>query len=711
MGKMENPFVLKTEEYKRDINVIEHYIDDNAWYLSKMTKRPYEHCREYVIRNMKPGGRFEFKDPKVMYLHRDEHGDRSQKAMGFSKFLRDVVQNRELIAPTFTTYLHPSVRESLLVPYIDENVAMRAAAKKEEFIAMQNKNSLRRTLKKIEQMLRKIRNNAISGSHVTPSTPMYNPTGHSTLTSICRSTSGYGNANNEKFVAGNRHYWSPGITTNNIISIVNHTNYELMEEAMKVFGIRYPSAEETISCIKYSTDLYWDSRRHQKQIEQLIYRLSPAERAAVVYTGDLFHLMLCNENVVRDFITKLGTRIGVPHPEADRIINNCHGDNLELAMQLCPNETRGKNFEDLKGTEQYAIVASTVEHVEQVLTEYKLFIRAFFVTVNMPASMAHLPKSIRRVALVSDTDSTIFTVQDWVIWHQGKLAFDEPAHAVSAVMIFLASQTITHILARMSANYGIETKRLHQITMKNEYKFDIFVPTQVAKHYYAVKSVQEGNVKDELEEEIKGVHLKNSNVAKDIIKEAQAMMRSIMDAVMAGEMINLSSKLRQVADAERRVVETIRRGDSDFFKTTQIKNADSYTKEKENSPYQHYTFWNEVFGPKYGMVDAPPFGVLKISVDLNSNMKMKHWMANMKDRELAARLERWRERDGKNRCITTFQVPQSIVMSNGIPDEIFQMIDYRRIVLDTTKVFYLVLETLGHYSLNKRITRLCMDEY
>ena len=47
--------------------------------------------------------------------------------------------------------------------------------------------------------------------------------------------------------------------------------------------------------------------------------------------------------------------------------------------------------------------------------------------------------------------------------------------------------------------------------MKNEYKFDVFVPTQVAKHYYASIGCQEGNLYKAQEPEIKGVHLKSSN--------------------------------------------------------------------------------------------------------------------------------------------------------------------------------------------------------
>jgi multisubunit Na+/H+ antiporter MnhG subunit len=177
-----------------------------------------------------------------------------------------------------------------------------------------------------------------------------------------------------------------------------------------------------------------------------------------------------------------------------------------------------------------------------------VLIRGLWVTQNVPASLSHFPDSVRRAAITSDTDSTIFTVQDWVIWHQGRVTFNEMGNAVAAVMIFLAAQSITHVLARMSANFGIEEKRLYQIAMKNEFKFDVFVPTDVAKHYFAYISAQEGNLFAKYEKEIKGVHLKSSNAPKAVMKEAEKMMIHIMETVLAEKKIDQAGLARVLPD-------------------------------------------------------------------------------------------------------------------------------------------------------------------
>jgi hypothetical protein len=707
----DNPFVLKSSEYRRNINVLKTYVEDTATYLHLMTQRPIEECLTFVKSSLRPGGCFEFKDPDILFTLREENGDRFKKIGKLSVYLADAIKNKELIAPTLTTYINPQKKQSLLVSFIDGNVKARGTAKKAMFTAKVAGDNHMFAIKKIEQTNKKLSNNSISGAHVSASTPLYNKTAHSTLTSNCRSTSGYGNANNEKFLCGNRHYWSPDIVRNNIVSIINHSDYAAIASAMGQFGIRHPTIDETMECIRYSASLYWKTVRDYTQIEELVKKLTDIQRSAFVYTGDLYHLMKFNDSVVRDFITKLSRKILVEHPDPKSVISSASDDVKSLASQICSKELRGTSIRDIEGKPDHAIFASTVANITQVVEEYRNLIRAFWVTENVPASVAHFPDSIRRTVLTSDTDSTIFTVQDWVSWHQGSMKFTDESYAVAASLIFLASQTITHILARMSANFGIEEKRIHQIAMKNEFKFDVFVPTQVAKHYYALISCQEGNIFKEYEKEIKGVHLKSSNAPRVIMDEAKKMMEFIMNSVVENKMISINEIMTQIADIERGVVASVRKGSFEYFRKGQIKTADSYKKSAEESPYLQYTMWEEVFSPKYGSTQSPPYMSVKLSTELNSPAKTQEWIDGMTDKELANRLSFWLAKNNRKHLGSTFMLPEQCISSNGIPEEFLSIIGMRRIVLESTRVFYILLESLGVYMLNSRITRLCMDSH
>jgi len=713
----DNPFILDTNEYVRDVNIFKHYVDDSASYLAHMTGKPYDDCVKFVITSLKPNGEFEFKDPKIHYLERGRNGDRERKVGKLSEYINSAVKENDLIAPTLTTYLSPEVKKSLLVDFIDGNVAARGKAKKEKFAAKLAGNKFLEDIKEKEQINKKLANNSLSGAHVSSSTVLNNKTAHSTLTSNCRSTSGYGNANNEKFISGNRHYWSADITRNNIISIINHSDYSAIEKAMCEFGLRHPSIEETIETVRYSTDLYWKTRSQQKRIDDLIRTLSPIERSAFVYTGDLYHLMKFNNDAVRIFITKLSTRVNVVHPDPDSAIKKATDDICNFASMICADDLKKEstkeviNVKDVSGTPAYGIYASTVENIINVIDEYKNLIKAFWVTKNVPASVAYFPESIRRCVVTSDTDSTIFTVQDWVLWYSGSYAFDPVSNAVAAALIFLASQTITHVLAIMSTNFGIEKKRLFQIAMKNEFKFDVFTPTQVAKHYFALIGAQEGNIYSKYKSEIKGVHLKASNAPKLVMAEAKKLMLFVMNEILKEKKLSWDQILKQVGDIERNIISSIAQGKFEYFKRSQIKPAESYKRGELTANYMQYTMWQEVFGPKYGMVNKPPYIGIKISAEVNSPTHTREWLLNMEDRELAARMEAWMLKNDKLTLGKTFILPESILASGGIPKEIFDVVGVRKIVSDSTKVLYIILESLGIYMTDKKITKLVSDFY
>lgn len=720
-----NPFVLDKSEYQRDLAFLKHYVQDVAKFLSTMTGDSIEKCAAFVQENLKPGGAFEFKDPKIRYLERVNYEDRVEKDGTLLTYLTDSIKNRELIAPTLTTYVNPEEKQSLLVEFVDENVAIRSKAKKAMFTAKMAGNVDLELFKNSEQSNAKIANNAISGGHVSTSTPLYNKTSHSTLTSNCRSTSGYGNANNEKMLSGNRHYHHPTIVINNIVSIANRTDLEKLKAVMEEYSLHYPTAEEAMECVLFSTRFYWKSRKQEAIIQELLEKLTPLERAAFMYVGDLFHLARYNDSVVRDFIGSLAMPVHRQMDDPVSAIKANREEFIALACQLWPAEmkdiseeekqkgSKGVEWKKLKPEipydhERLCKIAATMENIQHTLERFRTFIECFFVTANVPASLAFFPTSIRRSALTSDTDSTIFTVQDWVKWKTGKMLVDDETNRVAATMIFLAAEAITHILARMSANFGIETKRIHQVAMKNEYKFDVFVPTQVGKHYFAYIGCQEGNLYIDYDMEIKGVHLKSSNVPAKIMKKAEAMMQDIMNAAKDGRTISIAEKLEEVAEIERSIIKAACAGESDYFRSQQIKSANSYTKGADQSPYVHYTLWQRIFAKKYGEMDEPPYSVFKVPVFLPNAKAIQSWLEKIEDKHIRTELEKYFKETGK-KTISTFMLPQQRLMVHGVPSEIILAMDLRRTVLDCTTVFYIILETLGYYCLDDKLSQIASD--
>lgn len=707
-----NFFTKPTDEYKRDLDVHTAYLKDMATGLARVTGKPFEHCLDYVKQVTGPGGRLEFKDPPMKFVGRDENGDRVVKVASFLTYLNTIQKNRLIMAPSMTSYQNTNTVRSVTSQYIAGNVKKRSVSKKEMFKARQAGDEAEAEFKNNEQQTHKIKNNALSGAHCSDSTVLFIDTIHSSLTSTCRSAAGYGNANNEKVISGNRHYWSSDVVTANILATVNHADLEEMSQAMQVYGIRPPSCEETMECIEYSSNLYWRNERKMETIRRLVEGLSDVERAAFVYTGDMYHLAKYNDSVVRDMLSKLAHQSNDKVENPKEYLNGLTEEMAALVSLLCGKYMDGQSLAGFdKFTEETQnIIGSTAKYLTETLEHYRLLIRVILVSDVMPASMAHLPTIIRRSAITSDTDSTIYTVQDWLKWYSGKVSFDETSVNVGHAIAFLASASITHILAKMSANMGVDKSQIHQYQMKSEYYFPVFSLTSRAKTYFAFMGAQEGQVFTEPDLELKGAVLKGSNSPQFIVDGARELIVEILETVKQDKNIHLLDILKRVANLEKTIFTAIRSGDTTFYKTGEIKTEDSYKLSSSQSPYFHYMLWEEVFADKYGHIDSPPYGVVKISIDADNRTDFRAWLDSFKDQALRTKLVEFLALHKKDK-VTTIMLPRAIVGVSGVPEEIIQGVSARRMVSNLMEPFYVILEALGYYALDGNQVRLISDYY
>lgn len=718
---MNNPFILAPDEYKREINPLKQYVDQAAHFLSTKYNKPFEDCIQWVKENIafennnpenKP---LTMKNPIVTFIGKDNNGDRELQQIPLSAYINSSLKNKELIAPTFTTYMNPEEKESHLVDFIDSMVAERNKAKKAMFQAElrmveQPEYQIEYSVQSNKQANAKIMNNSLSGAGVVASTPLYNKTMHSTLTSTCRSASGYANANNEKLLTGNRHYHRPDIVINNIVSIISNVDYDKIKAVIDRHQIVVPGPHEVMEVILRSSRQYWRNIEQEEKIRDFVLTLNELQRAAFLYVGDIFTLAQFNRPFVETMIKKLGKKMPLDTSlNTKEIIEGVEEDIANLAIQICRKEMKGLELKQVYDTEATYLVANTVLNIVEGIEYYSDYIEAFLRTKNVPASLSYFPSSIRHSALMSDTDSTIFTVEYWNNWMFGELKFDDEANQVFAVMVFFSVSTLKHLLALMSANFGIGAKRIHQIAMKNEFKFDVFVPTLKTKHYYAIISYQEGKVWSKFKQEIKGVHLKSSNAPPVINKEASEIMEDICVSIEKGDKINLLAILKRMADRERDIIRSVQAGESLYYRGGQIKSAQSYRGNEEESMYRHYTFWNETFGHKYGMAPPPPYSFIKMTTKLETKTALKNWLDNMEDKELSRRLQTYFNKRQKDKQVS-FYVPSELFVNQKLPIELTEQVDIRSLIADICHNFYFILETLGVFRLNKNQTRLISDE-
>jgi len=718
---MKDPFLLDDAGYVRQPYsvLLNEYLDQSSQFLHRMTGRDLSECRAYVERVTAPQGEHPITPPQALVLVRDEHGDRKPAGMSFDAFLQTVEENNERLSPSGVAYWPPEKRKSILAMYILDNLAIRSKAKKEMMAAKMRKDLVLAARKNSEQTTQKIKNNALSGGQSSTGTALWNKSAHTALTSMCRTATGYGNSNNERFLYGNRHYATPEVLEANIICLMTHTDYARLEAVIQQFGLVCPTVDQAMQVVHRGTEAYWRSASYLMRARHLLETATPLERAAFCYTGDLYHLAQFNPEVVRTMLERLSTRAdSLPHErwaEGEAIREE---GMVILATMLCAKDFHGGTLRDADGNGNplkdvnpvgYGHYLGTLINIQQVVQDYAPLIHTLWATRNVPASVYRFPTSLRYSVITSDTDSSIFTVQHWTQWMVGRSDFSEKANAVGATMVYLTTQTIRHLMALAAASWGVTGPDKYLLQMKNEFYFPVYVPTSRAKHYYAGIAAQEGNVFEKLDYEVKGAAYRNANLPPLVRKGSRKLMEFIVNRVIRDQSLCMRDILHAVAAVEKTLMDGMAQGERKLFSRMQLKPAESYQLAPEKSNYRHHLLWQDVFADKYGHVADPPYVSIKVSVMTDTPSKVRDWLESLDDPAIRDRMIAFMNRCGMDK-ISTFYLPESVVTNGGIPKEIIAAAGIRDAVATMMDSFYLTLESLGWYVMNSGHTKMISDD-
>lgn len=687
-------FKRKPNEYNINLQPVNEYFKQATVYVSKEFNVSLEEAGALVKQTLKNS---KITNPTVKFRHREECGDRVIKEDKLTNYIKEILDNGEVLVPSFTSYAHPSKERSLHADFLAINIAKRKQDKANQFKYTQLGDKQKALHYKTMQNVRKIFNNSLSGAYASASTVLYNPSAHYTLTSITRSVASVGNGVTESIVAGNKHFREPEVVMNYITSIIARFHKNGVEHVIDKYKLYTPTAEEVFDTMLYSFQYYWRDEEYEKKILEYLRKLSPIELAAVCYTNDLWHLRKFNPDFIKTLIYEMAKKCDGVTCDPVYLNNAPEGIDI-LAKIICAEDIKGKNiiYKELEGDPIMWKLASTAKNIIDVLKSYKTFFRVFFITEVMPPDIAYIKDMLRDSIVLSDTDSTCGSYDKWVEWYYGNIKFSNEAVALSAVVMTINTQVMDHYLKVFARNMNVAEHLTELIKMKNEYFWTIFTTANVSKHYFANTAIQEGNVFKNPELELKGVHLIASPAEQSIVKRIHGYILEINNKIVNNEKISLKHYLTCIADLEREIINKIKDGDINIFKLDRINEPSSYKLEKERTPYINHIMWESVFAPKYGTPGDPMYLVIKVPTTLNSKKDMNNFLDNIKDVEIRDSFREFLTKYNKDN-IATYRPPLNIVASSGIPEEFLSVIDYKRIVEDNLGSAYILLESLGFY--------------
>lgn len=693
MDIIQNPF--KNVDYTADRNFLKFYHEQISFLLSRHYKVPEQVILKWVKHIFKPNTNG-FKEVKFKVLEKNKYGDREVKIKSASEFFTTVEEKNLHLSPSFVGYTNydegPSVNALGTEKYIGDRGKYKKLRSK---ASLENDSYGYKTYNEIQNAL-KIFNNAQSGAMSSNGTPIRNKSGHTSLTSTCRTVTSTVNLMNERLLNGNRLFINYKKTLQHLIGVLKSTNFELLNKVVTRLNMVHATVDQVMAMIKKCTQYYGGNEETSNRLRAFVEMLKPDERTAVLCIGDIHGLYATNPTIIKAY---LDDWMAVPSIPDDKTENDytppTNGDYYTLCITKIGQDKSKLEINALN------------QHHLDVEKKWFDFIEVFFKTKTAISDVFSVTEMVREAVLTSDTDSSIYSADDVT-----DLYSNDPEQMIklNGVLTYFIRMMAIHQHAQLSKNMNVSKCNLFNLNMKNEYLFGSYVTTLMSKHYYATQLMQEGVINKKVKMEIKGVHLRSSKVAVIIKDFAHKLMRDILDVIYYKQKMNPAILLHNVAELERLVMDGVNNGEWSWLSKQTIKAKEVYT-NPDSSVYHYHELWEEVFADKYGKAPPIPYVAVKVNVDLTTKSKLKEYMELLGDCEIRHKLETYLQSFDQEK-MTSFYVPVDNLLSiKTIPEEIIKGAATRRIVKQNLKSVYAVLESAGIYVTNKHITRLVSDEH
>jgi len=694
-------FVNSLDKYTFELKPIEGAKNKMVLYLMEKYNISRDKAIDIVNKAITEKGPI---NPTVKYWERDKKTlDKHERSISLSNYIHTITSEDLIIVPSGTCYIKKDEYgqdiKSLDAEWTVDNMIRRneekSEAKKLKALGEFEKAEIPDTL----QNVMKTKNNSLSGIYSLQHLPISTHSAHYTLTSITRVTSGIGNILSEKLVAGNRFYRVKNDVLAEFVSLLEASNYDNVKNVINKYKLVEPTTDNVIDMIIDSSKWYWSDRNYISFIREFIDELDGIQKAIILYTHDMFHLYKLNREFMTTMVNKMAYKTSTITDDIE-IIKSADESIKNIVHHICAKELRGKgmDYDKFKGTQIGNTLASTTYHLLAMLERYSDFISAFFKDVFLiPINTASVKEMVRKSISLSDTDSTCASYFSLINNDKVMFQTDFSDIAKSSIIMMFNTETMNHLLRIYASQMNARKEHYDRIKMKPEFFWDVFIPMNGSKHYINRSMVEELIVlpEDKLEPSSSGVSLIASKLPIKYSEKLDEFKTWYIDMATGKVPVSIGEFVDKIIAIEQDIVETSTKSPFEVLGIEKIKPMKDYSNSWDKSPYFYYELYIKTIGNKYGKIDEAPILTVKVPVTTSKKQLLDNWIATLSPKQQYG-IRGVLEESGKS-AINIWRIPKGVAEAHGIPTELLNIIDYKKIILNIMKPFYMLAEAAGIY--------------
>lgn len=635
----------------------------------------------------------------------------TEDLLGYIARYRDKV-----ITPFGSIYETADHISSFLKGMIDEKSAMRKKEKKLMLQARLNNNKIAATYHNNNQSTIKVNMNSLIGAMGLDYNFLSNVANFNSVTSTGRYFVTNAFAHGERFLHGNFFFLTEEELINHIVNCVRHGPDD--QKVLTICAdknIKIPTSDEVYNFLIFNLNKYQYKPDHPR-IRALLSSCTTGQLTFLYYMSNMKQLVFENEQFFRPWIDLFFSNSDVDISHLENVdphdLNKLDGD-LTIVISTVynpemPVNEKSNSISIYDTIDQYPDLAKKFvvigNAMQKKLDDIKdLF--DLFMNHQIAVSYVHEHKHmLRDVIVLSDTDSILFTTKDWVEWYQHSMKFTPTSFSMNALVVYWLSKSIKSMLAHMSKAIGAVGKDITKMNMKNEFMMPIEIMTSLKKHYASILAIQEGVFYKIPRLDIKGGNLRGSTYSQETLNYVEWWIQDIINEIYSTGCVEIRKRIADVLRFERVILDSLHQHQVTFLTADPIRMESEY-KNADSTIYHNYLFWEAVFAEKYGHILIPA----KCYIAPLLNIAQPKYINFLKQKypEIANTLIKYLTTH-KDKEIT--RIPLNPI-TNTIPEELYPVINYKSIIYDNIKPFYIILQSFGISMGNDTFKVLLSDQY
>jgi hypothetical protein len=278
--------------------------------------------------------------------------------------------------------------------------------------------------------------------------------------------------------------------------------------------------------------------------------------------------------------------------------------------------------------------------------------------------------------------------------------YDNVRYSIINILAYVLDRVINDYMEQFCLNNHSlsrdkETGKFNRkckILMKNEFTFKRLMMTKVKKNYASLIAVQEGNLVPENKQlDVKGIECFTKSTKSENTRKA--LKKILLDDVLNTPVIDQLRFVKDIAVFERRIIESVRAGNREYFKPVTIKSQNSYDNPLRIQGIKASIAWNGIKPDNLPTINLEERNAIDI-VKVNINKATIDKIADSNP-EIYQNMIKVLEMEEFGGSIEAIALPLDV----NIPDWLLEFVDYTDIVNEN--IGGVPYESIGIMTMNK----------